>query len=234
MPIEYYKLSLDDPPTSEPKIPFLGAERLTGLTKELRQYYELGTTPAIQVGDVVEDSPAAAAGFKAGDVIVAMDGQPLERGDSPDELPAILSRTVGRMAVGTEVKFKLLDAARNEREVTTTLTERPKQVWQAERWYAEDLGFSVRELVFADRYLRKLPKDAPGVAVAFVRPQSNAQAAGMQNGDLIRKLNQDDVTDLAQFEEKYQAFRKSNPTDPVVLEVLRGSETNILRIEVPR
>ena len=234
VPIEYYLLSLKDPPTAEPKIPFLGAERLTGLTKELRQYYELGQTPAVQVGDVVQDSPAAKAGFKAGDVIVAVDGKPLERGDAPDELPAILNRTVVRTPVDTEMSFTLLDATKQKRDVTATLSERPMQVWQAERWYAEDLGYSVRELVFADRYLRKLPKDAPGVAVAFVRPQSNAQAAGMQNGDLIRKINQDDVTDLAQFKEKYQAFRKSNPTDPVVLEVLRGSETNILRIEVPR
>ena len=236
VPIEYYELSLKSPPTEagDPKIPYLGAERLTGLTKELRAYYELGATPAVQVGDVIEDSPAQKAGFEAGDVIVATDGQPLERGDAPDELPAILNRALGRMPVGTEVSFTLLNAAKERREVRATLEQRPKQVREAARWYAEDLGFSVRELVFGDRYVRKLPKNAPGVAVAFVRPQSNAQAAGMQNGDLIRKINADDVTDLDGFKEKYQAFRKDKPTEPVVLEVLRGSETNILRIEVPR
>src|SRR5690606_4134389 len=109
-----------------------------------------------------------------------------------------------------------------------------KQVREAERWYAEDLGYSVRELVFADRYVRNLPADTPGVAVAFIREQSAAAAAGLRMNDLIRKLNQNDVQGLADFREAYEAFRESNPNDPVVLEVLRGSETAILRIEPPR
>ena len=235
VPIGFYEASLGDVPTEgDPKIPDLGVERLTGLSKELREYYELGDTPAIQVGDVIDGGAAEAAGFNEGDVIVAVDGEPLERGDEADELPRILDRTLNRMDVGDEVTFTLLSPSRERREVTATLKERPAQVRQAERWYAEDLGFSVRELVFADRYARNLPQDTPGVAVAFVREQSNAAAAQMRPNDLVRKVNQTVVEDLEQFKTAYQEFREASPSEPVVLEVQRGSETNILRIEVPQ
>ena len=37
-----------------------------------------------------------------------------------------------------------------------TLGDRPKRSNLAERYYADDLGFSVREMVFEDTYMRKL------------------------------------------------------------------------------
>lgn len=236
VPSGFFQPSLDNPPTpdSPVEIPFLGAERLTGLTQDLREYYELGDRPAVQVGDIVSDSPAAEAEINPGDVIVAVNGEPLERGDMPDELPEIFNRNLMQFETGEAITLTLLDASRESREVTATLEPRPKTPREAERWYAEDLGFSVRELVFADRYLRKLPLDEPGVAVAFVREQGNAAAAGVQNGDLIRQLNAQPVEGLEQFREEYEAYREENPDEPVVLEVLRGSETQILRIEAPR
>ncbi len=236
VPSEFYRMSLEDPPSIDDPvtIPFLGAERLTGLSQELREYYQLGDRAAIQVGDIIADSPAAEAEVNSGDVIVALNGEPLERGDTAEEQPEIFNRTLARMNVGDQVTLTLLDAARNEREVTATLAPRPKQVREAERWYAEDLGFSVRELVFADRYVRNLPADTPGVAVAFIREQSAAAAAGLRMNDLIRKLNQNDVQGLEDFRSAYEKFREENPNDPVVMEVLRGSETAILRIEPPR
>lgn len=236
VPTSFFEPSLENPPTPESPvvIPYLGTERLTGLTSDLREYYELGDTPAVQVGDVVPDSPAAEAGIEPGDVIVKLNGEPLERGDMADELPEIFNRTLMRLETGQEITLTLLNPAKESRQVTAALAPRPRTPREAERWYAEDLGFSVRELVFVDRYLRKLPLDQPGVAVAFVRPQSNAAAAGVQNGDLIRQLNAQPVEDLEQFPTAYEAYRQENPNEPVVLEVLRGSETQILRIEAPR
>ena len=236
VPAEFYQISLQEPPQSQEslRIPYLGAERLEGLSKELREYYELGDRPAVQVGDIVAGSPAAAAGVQSGDVITAIDGKPLERGDMPEEQPEILERFISRAEVGQEITLTLLNQAKEEREVKAALVERPKQVREAQRWYAEDLGFSVRELVFADRYFRNLPLETPGVAVAFIKEQSAAAAAGLRPNDLVRKLNQNDVQGLGDFREAYEQFRTASPLDPVVLEVMRGGETAIVRIEPPR
>src|SRR5690606_16174372 len=119
VPSEFYRMSLEDPPSIDDPvtIPFLGAERLTGLSQELREYYQLGDRAAIQVGDIIADSPAAEAEVNSGDVIVALNGEPLERGDTAEEQPEIFNRTLARMNVGDQVTLTLLDAARNEREV---------------------------------------------------------------------------------------------------------------------
>ena len=79
-----------------------------------------------------------------------------------------------------------------------------------------------------------LPADAKGVIVAFLRPQGSAQSAGLANGDVVQQINQTPVTDVEQFKKTYQALRKDKPQDAVVLEVLRGGSTQIIRIEPPR
>ena len=236
VPTSFLAPSLADRPTGgvDPAIPYLGIARAVGVSEDLRDYYGLGDRPAVQVGDIIAGSPADEADVNTGDVIVAVDGEELERGDTADEQPDIFNRNIGRKAPGTQVTLTLLNPAREEREVAVTLGERPMQARSAERWYAEDLGFSVRELVLGDRYERKIALDSPGVAVAFVRPQSNAAAANLQVGDLVRRVNQTQVEDLAQFREAYEAFRESNADDPVVLEVLSQGDTRIVRIEAPQ
>ena len=232
VPAWFLAPSLAQPPImGDPPVSFSGIARMTGLNEDLRGYYGLGDRPAAQVNDLLPDSPAVAAGIQEGDVLVALNGEPLERGDTDDEQPAIINRTLSRYQVGETVTFTLLNAAREERDVDVVLVERPKPVRAAERWYAEDLGFSVRELVTQDTYQRKLPSDTPGVAVAYIREQSNAAAAGVQPNDLVRRVNQAAVEGLADFQRIYEAAREETPDAPIVLEVLRGPETQVIRIE---
>ncbi|MBI4010764.1 MAG: PDZ domain-containing protein, partial [Candidatus Rokubacteria bacterium] len=78
--------------------------------------------PGALVAEVVPGGPAARAGIRAGDLIVAFRGQPLRR---PDELP----RLTAKAAVGSEVDLTLL---RDGREVALKVTlgelpERPRE-----------------------------------------------------------------------------------------------------------
>ena len=115
-----------------------------------------------------------------------------------------------------------------------TLVEQPKQPNRAKRFFAEDLGFVVRELVFNDTYARKLATDYKGVLVDRERPQSAAQSAGLQNGDIIIRLNNTPVTDLAEFEELYKKVRKEKPHDALVAVVQRKNNEDTIRIEPPQ
>jgi serine protease Do len=66
---------------------------------------ELGRTGCIEVGEVVEDAPAARAGVRAGDLIVAVDGRPVET-------MAELQRLLIGERIGEPVTFTV---ARHER-----------------------------------------------------------------------------------------------------------------------
>jgi serine protease Do len=237
VPSRDFQLSLNDPPkVGEPlKLPWMGVSQMTGLNKDVAEIYGLANQPAVQLGDVIPDMPGARGGLQQGDIIVKMNGKPLERGDEPEELPAILRRHVMRMKVGDEVTFSVL-RARGEplKEVKVKLEEMPKRPSSAKRWFAEDLGFSARELLFMDTYARHLDPDAKGVVVALIRPQSAAQTGGLQNNDLITELNREPVTSLEQFKEAYQKFRKDNPREAVVMVVQREANTKVIRIEPPQ
>lgn len=236
-PARDFVASLKSPPKSgEPlKLAFAGVTSLTGLTKDVAEFYGLKGKVAIQIGDVVPGFAADTAGLKKGDIIVSLNNEPLDRGDVPEEAPAIFTRKLSQMNVGDKVTVGVIsDKGAEPRPVELTLTERPTQSNKAERFYAEDLGFTTRDVVFEDTYARKLKKDTPGVVVTFIRPQSAAQAAQLGVNDFVQLLNQTPVTNVKQFEEAYAAFRKDKPNDAVVLEVLRGGNTQIIRIEPPR
>lgn len=235
--LDYYASSLKDPPTAPGarKQPWMGVVQMTGLTKEVADVYGLAGQPAIQIGDVIPGAPAEKAGLKGGEIITKVNGQPLERGDTPEELPMILGRQTGRMNVGDSVTLTILrERGAKPEDVSLTLSERPAMASSADRFYAEDLGYTVRDLVFQDRYALRVPEDFGGVITTFVKRQGNAQAGGLQGNDVITKVNQVEVKDVKSFKDAYESFRKVSPKEAVVFEVLRGVDTQIIRVQPPQ
>ena len=92
----------------------------------------------------------------------------------------------------------------------------------------------MREMVFIDRYVRKLDDDAKGVVVALIKPQSSAASAKLAREDLVQEMNGKAVTDLKQFQDDYKALRKEKPREAIVLVVLRENATQTIRIEPPQ
>jgi S1-C subfamily serine protease len=216
-------------------MPWIGIPQLTGLNKDVSEVFGLVNQPAVQVGEVIPDAPAAKAGLKQGDIVVKVNDEPLERGDEPEELPGIFRRQMSRKKVGETVKLSVLRAKGEPlQEIAITTEEMPKRPNMAKRWYAEDLGFSAREVVFTDTYTRRLKPDAKGVIVSLIRPQSAAQSAGLQMNDMITELNREPVTDVDAFRKQYEAFRKDKPKEAVVMVVLREGNTQTIRIEPPQ
>lgn len=237
IPTRQFALSLEDPPSPEHPVhlPWLGVSSLKGVTKDLAEVMGLGSQPAIQVGDVIHDAPAEKAGLKSGDIIVKLNGEPIERGDEPAELPMIFTRTLARMKAGSPLTLSVLrESGQPLQDVKVTLGKQPKRANEAKHWYAEDLGFAVRELVFADRYNMHLPNDQPGVMVSLLRPQAAAQTGGLHMNDVITRLDNEPVTDLNQFEKSYKQIRKEKPRDAIVMQVHRGDRDDTVRIEPPR
>ncbi|MFT3788597.1 MAG: PDZ domain-containing protein [Tepidisphaeraceae bacterium] len=237
VPIDDFLVSLSDPPdaSSPRKRAWLGVSEMKGLEEDVAAFYGVKDKPAIQVADVIKGFPAEQGGLRSGDIILTVNGHPLQRGDLPEELPMILQRQLLRMNVGDKVTFGVIrKAGETPRDVVVTLGERPQLANVAPRQFFEDLGYSVRDLVFDDRYARKLDPEYKGVAVAFVKPQSSAAAGQLQRGDIITKLNQTAIENVAQFKTAYEDFRKKSPKEAVVLEVFRGTGTEIVRVQPPQ
>jgi S1-C subfamily serine protease len=238
VPAKDFLPALSDPPQEGKPIPmpWVGIPQLTGLNKDVAEVYGLTNQPAVQVGEVIPNTPADKAGLKRNDIVVKVDGQPLERGDEPDELPDIFRRQMKRMKVGQTIKLSVLRGPKGTplQDLEVTTEEMPERPNTAKRWYAEDLGFSTREVVFTDTYVRRLKPDAKGVIVALIRPQSAAQSAKLEMNDMIIELNGSPVEDVDAFRKSYEEFRKAKPKEAVVMVVLREGKTQTIRIEPPQ
>jgi serine protease Do len=237
-PTRFFLASLADPPEAGHPlvIPWTGLMQLTGVNKQLSEFLGLTNQPAAQVGDVAPGSPAAKAGIQPGSIILQFDGEPLNRGDLPEEIPMILHRQIMRMKVGQKVSLTVMtDKDKPTQQIELTLEERPKQPNQARRYYAQDLGFVVRESVFTDAYSHKLKADAAGVVVDLVRRDGAAATAKLSRDDWILQLNGQPATDLDEFKQDYESIRKEHPHDELVLVILgRGGRQETINIEPPQ
>jgi membrane-associated protease RseP (regulator of RpoE activity) len=97
---------------------FLGVA-LTALTPELREHFGVAKDAGVMVGRVEADSPAAKAGIRVGDILTAVDGEPVE--GSWD-----LGHAMREKDAGDTVSIELYRAGRPQ-TVTATVAERPRR-----------------------------------------------------------------------------------------------------------
>jgi S1-C subfamily serine protease len=238
MPTSEFMIGLTDPPSPEHPAPLVwtGLTEQSGLSKNDAALFKLVNQPAIQINDIMPDSPAEKAGLKKRDIIIKVDGKPLERGDQPDELPAILYHQILQHKPGDVLTFTVITGKGNApHDVPVKLESQPKREIYAQRYWTEEIGFGVREMVKTDRYLLKLKKsEKDGVLVTVLKEGGSAGSAGLRPGDMITQLNGQPVTSLDQFKSTYEDFRRDHEHEAIVLVVRRNGADETIRIEAPQ
>ena len=189
------------------------------LSPELAKSFGSRTTQGALIGDVVPDSPAARAGLRRGDIVLAVDGEPVL--DSRR-----LTLKVSQAAPGTAIDLKLLRDGQ-EQNLRVTLGELPvdperAQAPGAQRSQGTALEGVLVENLTADiaRQLN-LPPQTRGVVVVQVRPES--AATGLRRGDVIEEVNRRSVATVGDYE---QAIRQAG--SEVLLLVNRGGSSSYI------
>ena len=193
------------------------------VTQTVARSFGLDKPQGALVGDVTAGSPAERSGLRRGDIILAMDGEPIAE-------TRTLSFGVAMKAPGTTVKLKVF-RDRRETEVAVKLGEQRAEVSQGpagESGASRALqGLSIEELTPQARRQFDLPARTAGVVIVNIEPESAAAEAGLRRGDVIQEVNRMAITSVSQFEE---AIRRGG-NDPVVLLVNRGGSTQFIVLE---
>jgi serine protease Do len=142
------------------------------------------------VAEVLKDAPAERAGVKVGDVIVEFEGGEIK--DSTD-LPVL----VARARPGTQARVKLL---RDKKEMTLTITvdELKESEIVASAKEKGELGLTVQKLTPELAENLELG-NAQGLVITAVEPDSPADEAGLQRGDLIVEIDRKPMREIADF-----------------------------------
>ncbi len=183
------------------------------------------------VAQVQPDSPAAAGGLKAGDVVLEWDGRPIERFKD-------LSRFVADTPAGTEVEVVLW---RDNEEATITVET---GMLDEERVAAlsggskkrpdralDELGLHLTELDEERRERLGLGEETQGVLVTRVEPGSPAAEAGLRRGDVIASVSLEEVDSAEDFEEALREASEQGKERVPLLVNRRGRES-FLTLEV--
>jgi serine protease Do len=161
------------------------------VTDEIAEGLGLQQAQGVLVANVVKDSPASQAGFKVGDVILNMDGAPL---DDFKDLP----KRVAATGVGSRSAFEIYRDGR-EQQLSVVIGSMPgedKQVAKAGTDSESDtakLGLQLATLTAETRKRYRVAKNSSGVLVAGVERGSPASKAGIRPGSVINMVGQKPV-----------------------------------------
>ncbi len=175
---------------------WLGVQ-IQDVTRELAESFAMDRPHGALIARVVEASPAEKAGFKIGDVIVEFDGHVIE---TSGELPPV----VGMTAINEKVTVKIFREGRKQSiKVVVGLLDNKAVLAekQPEKKQQNRLGIVVAELNKEQRDRLDIAKN--GVLVQKVR-QGVAANVGIQAGDVILRIQNNVVRDIADFDKIVQ------------------------------
>ncbi|GAB4236338.1 MAG: Do family serine endopeptidase [Methyloligellaceae bacterium] len=194
--------------------------RIQTVTDSIAESLGMPEPKGALVASVTPDSPAAKAGFEAGDVILRFDGQEIE---TMRELPKVVARTRIGKTVTVEV---MRNGERKSFEVT--IGRLPEQKVAARDSGGEEptapesesekvLGLSIAPLNEALRRQYQISDKVKGVVVTAVEPDSVAAEKNIKAGDVIVEVTRSEVSRPSDVVRQIEAVRKSGRKSVLLL-----------------
>ena len=186
----------------------LGVSIVT-LTPKDRQSFKIGDdVQGAMVAQVMEGSAAAKAGIETGDIITAVNGEPVKSA-------AELRSRIGLMRVGDQVDISLLRDGK-ARRVAAVIRESAPDSADAESLHASLAGADLADAGSESK--------VQGVLVRSVAPQSPAAQTGLRANDIIIAVDRARVDSLTQLRQAVDGL------DGFWLTVRRGTQTLLLPV----
>ncbi len=199
---------------------------MQALTENAAKALGLEKAKGALISSVMENEPAAKAGIKAGDVIIAVDGKDVE--DSAALLRAIAGQKPGAtttVTVWRDGKKKNLKVTLGERNASQLNAQANGPAGEQEQ-EAVTLGISVRPLT-ADEAKSLSVEAGQGLLVAEVEQGKPAAEAGIRQGDVILSANLTPVNDAKALA---KIIKDVTARGAVMLQVSRRGEVSFVAV----
>src|SRR5215470_927025 len=189
----------------------------------------LGAPYGVVIEGVEPGSPAEKAGLKGGDVISAVNGNPVKTGN--DLVNPIASAPIGSTVKITYYRDKQV------KETTATVEDRTRVFPNMQGRVSNnqndsapaEFGLHVESLT-PERAQRVGVEGPKGVIVSEVEPASFADDIGFGPGDVISQVNEQAVTSVDDYR---KAVGKLKSGDNVVFKVLRRNGDRVMTMFLP-
>lgn len=197
------------------------------LTRDIAEHCGIDGQKGVRVVQVFEESPAEQAGLSVGDVIIAVNNEPIEASEPADI--EILPAMIRRFSIGAETTLQIL-RDNKPRDITVRFGSSPPPPREMDMFHDTDFEFTVRDIAFQDRVEEMWDMTQSGVIVADVSSGSWAALANLIEGDLVLAVDGDQIHDVEDFQNVMADIQRRKPKS-VVLQVLRGIHTFFVELE---
>ncbi|GMW02859.1 MAG: hypothetical protein AMXMBFR84_39950 [Candidatus Hydrogenedentota bacterium] len=183
----------------------------------------------VLVQSAIEGSPADAAGFQSGDIMLSIDGH--ETNARFEEQIPIINLTVANLTIGKAVPVVVL---RDGNEVTLTVTPAEREKVMPKEREFKRWGITVQNLSYV---LAKTMKraNAEGALVTSVRPGGPVGDAkpSMQRADVIVAVNGTPIKSIEELDAFTEEFVKDKTAPaPVLVEFERKTQKLVTVVKV--
>lgn len=186
--------------------------------EELTARHGLREGFGVVIVEVMDDTPAAKAGLKNGDIVVAFEDRPVVE-------TRMLQRLIAAAPADRDARLTVL-RAEGRHLVSVRLTSMPRP-FAGDRIAAE-FGFVVRDSGGAEGPDQAPPSAAPAVGVVLQR--SPAAKAGLETGDVILRVNERAVVTREAVRE---ALADAGTDRPLRLTVRRAERLVVVELPAP-
>jgi serine protease Do len=182
---------------------------LRDVDPDLQRSLGLKSTNGALVQDVTDGSPGSRAGVRTYDLIVAVDGKPVEGNDALIQLSA--ARQPGSTATlqvqrdGRSINIPVKLAERPQRDRRGPAEDDQRPLPSSQRGPA--LGLQVREIDNDSAARFRLPDGTSGVIVSRVEPMSPAFDAAIERGHVLLEINRQPVRTIDDYRRLTSAAR---------------------------
>jgi serine protease Do len=197
------------------------------ITRELAQQLGAATLTGVRVTQVYPGGSAQVAGVRVGDLIVALDGEPIAASVPGDE--EVFTTLIRRRRIGDKAELQIL-RGNESLKLTVELERAPQLEREMRRFQDPQFEFSARDIGFFDRVREKLSDDITGALVTDVADGGWAALGDLRAGDIIQAVNGKTIADVRELEKTMKAVGDAKPKF-AVLRVLRGVRTKFLELQ---
>lgn len=193
--------------------------------QDLEGWFGTELNQGVLIASVDSKSPAEEAGLRAGDIILSIDGKPVSV-RFEEQLPHFY-KMIADHSIGSEVQLKVRrgDEIKNLMVMTHELGQVLGEDLECREW-----GFTVKAITKQMAVDNQLD-DTLGVYVAGVKRVGGAAEGGLQRGDVIREVNEKEISNFQDFYDTYTQL-VAEKADKVLLTVKRSNNTKYVLLKV--
>lgn len=173
----------------------------------------------VVINSVVQKSPSESANIQAGDVIISVDGKDIKNAKS-------FSRQIAESKIGSDVILRVWQD-NQIKDINLKIAKMPEIKKE------NKINLQNRPTGYISALGVILMNQNDDVAIDVVLNNSDAEYKGLSSGDIIKKINDKDVSSIKDVE-AYVDYTLKNNDDSIKLEVLSNGLPKTIKVSIKK